>query len=51
MIASGIEANLLDRPGGIFVRHADQIASEDRILIQSSPVQYSVTAEERWPNK
>jgi len=35
LIASGIEANLLDRPGGIFVRQADQIASEDRILIQS----------------
>lgn len=35
LIASGAEANLLDRPGGIFVRHADQIASEDRILIQS----------------
>ena len=35
LIASGVEANLLDRPGGIFVRHADQISSEDRILIQS----------------
>jgi cyclic beta-1,2-glucan synthetase len=35
LITSGIEANLLDRPGGIFVRQADQIASEDRILIQS----------------
>ena len=35
LIASGFEANLLDRPGGIFVRQADQIASEDRILIQS----------------
>ena len=35
LIASGVEANLIDRPGGIFVRHADQISSEDRILIQS----------------
>jgi len=35
LIASGVEANLIDRPGGIFVRHADQISGEDRILIQS----------------
>jgi len=35
LIASGVEANLIDRPGGIFVRHADQISSEDRVLIQS----------------
>lgn len=35
LIASGVEGNLFDRPGGIFVRHADQISSEDRILIQS----------------
>jgi cellobiose phosphorylase len=35
LIAAGIEANVTDRPGGIFVRPADQIAEEDRILIQS----------------
>jgi cyclic beta-1,2-glucan synthetase len=35
LIAAGIEANLTDRPGGIFVRPADQIAEEDRILIQT----------------
>jgi cellobiose phosphorylase len=35
LIASGIEANVTDRPGGIFVRPADQIAEEDRILIQT----------------
>ncbi len=35
LIAAGVEANLTDRPGGIFVRPADQISSEDRILIQS----------------
>ena len=35
LIASGIEANVLDRPGGIFVRPADQISNEDRILLQS----------------
>ncbi len=35
LIASGIEAQAIDRPGGIFVRLADQIASEDKILLQS----------------
>ena len=35
MIASGIEASVIDRPGGIFVRLAEQISSEDRILLQS----------------
>lgn len=35
LIAAGIEANVIDRPGGIFVRPGDQIAEEDRILIQT----------------
>jgi len=35
LIAAGIEANAADRPGGIFVRTADQIAEEDRVLIQT----------------
>jgi cellobiose phosphorylase len=35
LIAAGIEANVSDRPGGIFVRSADQISDEDRILLQS----------------
>ncbi|MHC1730147.1 MAG: glucoamylase family protein [Syntrophobacteraceae bacterium] len=35
LIAAGIEANVTDRPGGIFVRSADQIAEEDRILMQT----------------
>ncbi len=35
LIAAGIEAHIVDRPGGIFVRHAEQIAPEDRILFQS----------------
>ncbi|MGA8879569.1 MAG: cyclic beta 1-2 glucan synthetase, partial [Azonexus sp.] len=35
LIASGIEASVIDRPGGIFVRLAEQISSEDRILLQS----------------
>ena len=35
LIAAGMEANVIDRPGGIFVRLADQISVEDRILIQT----------------
>jgi cyclic beta-1,2-glucan synthetase len=35
LIAAGTEASLTDRPGGIFVRPSDQIAEEDRILIQT----------------
>jgi cellobiose phosphorylase len=35
LIASGIEAYAIDRPGGIFVRLADQMSSEDRILLQT----------------
>lgn len=36
LIASGVEASLLDRPGGIFVRPAQQISNEDRILVQAT---------------
>lgn len=35
LIASGIEASVIDRPGGIFVRPAEQISSEDRVLLLS----------------
>ena len=35
LIAAGIEAHVMDRPGGIFVRRAEQISEEDRILLQS----------------
>ncbi len=35
LIAAGVEAHVMDRPGGIFVRPADQISDEDRILVQS----------------
>ncbi len=35
LIAAGVEANLTDRPGGIFVRAAEQISVEDRILFQT----------------
>ena len=35
LIAAGIEANVTDRPGGIFVRSSDQISKEDRVLFQA----------------
>lgn len=35
LIAAGIEAHVIDRPGGIFVRHAEQMSNEDRILFRS----------------
>ncbi len=35
LIAVGVEAHVMDRPGGIFVRRAEQISDEDRILLQS----------------
>ena len=35
LIAAGIEVNVTDRPGGIFVRIAEQISTEDRILFQT----------------
>ena len=36
LIASGSEASLLDRPGGIFVRPAQQLSGEDRMLVMAS---------------
>ncbi len=35
LISTGIEASAIDRPGGIFVRSAEQISNEDRILLQA----------------
>jgi cellobiose phosphorylase len=35
LIAAGVEAHVVDRPGGIFVRQADQIPQEDRVLLLS----------------
>ena len=35
MISAGIEGNLIDKPGGIFVRPAEQIAAEDRVLLMA----------------
>ncbi len=35
LIAAGVGAHVTDQPGGIFVRPADQISSEERILLQT----------------
>ncbi len=35
LISAGVETDIADRPGGIFVRVADQISTEDRILLQT----------------
>ncbi len=35
LIAAGTEANISDQPGGIFVRLAGPLSSEDRILLQA----------------
>lgn len=35
MITAGSEAHAVDKPGGIFVRRLDQIAEEDRTLLQA----------------
>jgi cellobiose phosphorylase len=35
LISARVEAQMMDRPGGIFVRRADQIAEEDRVLLES----------------
>ncbi|BFM12012.1 hypothetical protein R50072_21650 [Simiduia litorea] len=36
MIATGNDAHSIDRPGGIFVRFAEQISFEDRVLLQAA---------------
>ncbi|MDD5090422.1 MAG: glucoamylase family protein [Candidatus Wallbacteria bacterium] len=36
LIASGIEAHLLDKPGGLYIRHLEQISNDDRVLLQSA---------------
>ncbi|HET8748478.1 MAG TPA: glucoamylase family protein [Ramlibacter sp.] len=35
LVAGSIESHEVDRPGGIFVRQAEHIAMEDRVLLQS----------------
>src|SRR5664280_1915165 len=36
LISSGIEAQMLDKPGGIFVRRLEQIPGDDLVLLQSA---------------
>src|SRR5437588_466667 len=36
LVAAGSEAQMLDKPGGIFVRRLEQIPNEDRVLLQSA---------------
>ncbi|MBR9981292.1 MAG: cyclic beta 1-2 glucan synthetase, partial [Desulfatitalea sp.] len=47
LVAASAEAHVTDRPGGIFVRPADQIAEEDRILIQT--VARAIITDSRGP--
>ena len=35
LIGTGVDTNVIDRPGGIFVRPAEHISPEDRLLLQS----------------
>ncbi|WP_037007044.1 MULTISPECIES: GH36-type glycosyl hydrolase domain-containing protein [Pseudomonas] len=45
MVTSGSEAHLIDRPGGIFVRPAQQLSDEDRVLMLA--VAHLVLSDER----
>jgi cellobiose phosphorylase len=36
LIAARVEAQMMDHPGGIFVRRGDQIADEDRLLLEAA---------------
>jgi cellobiose phosphorylase len=36
LISSGIEAQMLEKPGGIFLRSLDQIPNEDLVLLQAA---------------
>jgi cellobiose phosphorylase len=35
LISSGIEAQMIEKPGGIFVRRLEQIPNDDRVLLQA----------------
>ncbi|WPL18162.1 Cellobiose phosphorylase [Thiorhodovibrio winogradskyi] len=45
LIAAGVEAHVVDHPGGIFIRPADQISDEDRVLFQT--VARAILSDER----
>ena len=50
LIAAGVEANVTDKRGSIFVRPADQISNEDRILIQTVARAIITDPRDRLPN-
>ena len=35
LMAAGTDAQRVDKPGGIFLRRSDQLAEEDRVLLQT----------------
>ena len=55
LVDAGTEAQLIDRPGGVFVRHVDNFPEDDRVLLQAvarimirdgdGPLEYQL---ERW---
>ncbi|MCX5831643.1 MAG: cyclic beta 1-2 glucan synthetase [Deltaproteobacteria bacterium] len=45
LVAAGVSALVTDQPGGIFVRPADQISNEERILLQTVA---RVIISDRW---
>jgi cellobiose phosphorylase len=47
LVAAGVEANVAERPGGIFVRPAENISAEDRVLFQA--VSRAVISDARGP--
>jgi cellobiose phosphorylase len=50
LISSGIEAQMLDKPGGIFVRRLEQVPNDDRVLLQSGRALSWTMKRERWRN-
>ena len=48
LIAAGVEAHVIDRPGGIFVTPAEQMSNEDRILLQSVARAIITDSRGRW---
>ena len=52
LIAAGIEAHVIDRPGGIFVRRAEQIVRRGpRAAAVGRARRSSATAAARWPSR
>ena len=46
MINAGSEAQIIDKPGGVFVRRAEELSEEDRVLLETvARIVFSDTAE------